>query len=284
MKGREASVAARLKNAAIKRGVGFQYATLLYMQEGLLRRLAASPYRDRFALKGGLLLQCLTASGGRTTKDVDLLGLRIDNDAETLKSIFASVVQTVADDALRFDEATIEAEPNAEDSEYRGVRILMTCCLGTIRNGLQIDIGFGDAVDPPPRVLQYPILVDGSAFSLYAYPLAVVVAEKFEAMIALAEINSRMKDFWDTALILERFDVPDVELAQAMKATFAQRETPMPESPYVFSPRFADSERAKALWASFLKRTRLPATAWEEVLATIDRRLRPLYEELRGAG
>ena len=59
MRGREASIASRLKTIADRKGITYQYATLLYMHEGFLRRLSASPYRDRFALKGGLLLQCL---------------------------------------------------------------------------------------------------------------------------------------------------------------------------------------------------------------------------------
>lgn len=280
MKGREASIAARLKSAAIKRGISFQYATLLYMLEGLLRRLAVSPYRDHFALKGGLLLQCLIESGGRSTKDVDLLGLRIENDTEKLKAIFTSIVQMSADDALRFDETTMRVESITEGAEYHGVRVRMTCFLGTIRNELQVDVGFGDAVDPPPREIDYPIMADGNGFSLYAYPLAVVVAEKFEAMIALAESNSRMKDFWDVAFILENFSVPDEELGAALKATFSRRETQLVQNPLLFSPDFADSERAKTLWASFLKRTHLPDKEWKGVLAIIKSRLGPLYEEI----
>lgn len=154
--------------------------------------------------------------------------------------------------------------------------------LGTIRNGIQIDVGFGDAVDPPLRVMEYPILVDGSAFSLYSYPLAVVVAEKFETMITLADINSRMKDFWDAAFILENFGVPEDELRSALCATFERRNTQMPENPLVFSAGFAESERTRVLWASFIKRTHLPEKSWEDVVATINRQLRPIYEEIRG--
>ena len=85
MTGREESVAARLKMAAARKGISFQYATLLYMHEGFLRRLSGSAYSDRFILKGGLLLQCLSESSARTTKDIDLLGRGIANDVTAIK-------------------------------------------------------------------------------------------------------------------------------------------------------------------------------------------------------
>jgi len=280
MKGREASIAARLKNVAIEKGISFQYATLLYMHEGLLRRLSASPYRDRFALKGGLLLQCMAESGGRSTKDIDVLGNGVGNDTETLRAIFVAIARISADDGLRFDDAAMKADAITEGAEYHGVRIRMPCYLGTIKNGIQVDVGFGDAVVPPPREIEYPILVDGSTFSVYAYPLAVVIAEKFEAMVTLADSNSRMKDFWDVAFILECFDVPDAELKTAVKATFKQRRTVLPEKPLVLRDEFADSVLAEAMWTAFLKRTHLPDTDWHKTLATIRSRLSDVYNDM----
>ncbi len=142
MKGREASIAARLKNVAIEKGISFQYATLLYMHEGLLWRLAASPYRERFALKGGLLLQCLTESGGRSTKDIDVLGSGIENDAESIRAIFVSMARISADDGLRFDDEAMVAEASIEGAEYHGVRIRLPCYLGTIKIFLTPSQGF----------------------------------------------------------------------------------------------------------------------------------------------
>lgn len=205
---------------AARKGINFQYATLLYMHEGFLRRLSASPYWDRFILKGGLLLQCLSGSSSRTTKDIDLLGTGIANDTEVMKATVSEICRTSEDDALRFDHESLEVEAITEGNEYHGIRIRITCYLGNIRNTIQVDIGFGDAVESPFREIDYPILVDGRSFSMLSYPLASVIAEKFEAMVALADINSRMKDFWDVAYLLENHDIPDEELLQALRATF----------------------------------------------------------------
>lgn len=102
MTGREASIRTRLKAVAIQKGITFQYATLLYMHEGFLRRLSASAYRDRFILKGGLLLQCLSEFSPRTTKDIDFLGKGIPNDATRIGVTVSEICQIAEDDALRF--------------------------------------------------------------------------------------------------------------------------------------------------------------------------------------
>ena len=281
MTGREESVAARLKMAAARKGISFQYATLLYMHEGFLRRLSGSAYSDRFILKGGLLLQCLSESSARTTKDIDLLGRGIANDAAVIKLTACAIAAIPEDDALHFDQDSLEVEDITEGNEYHGIRIRITCYLGNIRNGIQIDIGFGDAVEAPLWEIDYPILVDGRPFSILSYPLSTIVAEKFEAMVALADINSRMKDFWDVAYLLENHPISDGELQGALKATFEKRGTPRPADPIVFSSEYARSESALARWKAFLNRTHLPDKEWGKTLDVIRDRLRPLYETLR---
>ena len=280
MTGREASIAAHLKKEAAKRGISFQYAILLYIHEGFLRRLSASAYRNCLILKGGLLLQCLLESSARTTKDIDLLGQGISNDAVDMKAIVSTVVAAPEDDALRFDQTSLEVEDITEGNEYHGIRIHVTCYLANIRNTIQIDIGFGDAVEAPLREIDYPIMVDGRTFSLLSYPLSTVVAEKFETMIALADINSRMKDFWDVAYLLENYPISDEELLGALNATFQKRGTPRPVDPMVFSTAFVSSDVAMTRWKAFIKRAHLPEYEWSKVLDTIRNRLRPLYEAL----
>lgn len=251
------------------------------MQEGFLRRLSASPYRDRFVLKGGLLLHCLSESSSRTTRDIDLLGKEIANDTETMKAVVSEICLISEDDALRFDCASLEAENITEANKYHGIRISVTCYLGNIRNTLQVDVGFGDAVVPSSQTIDYPVLVDGRSFQTLSYPLASVIAEKFEAMIALADINSRMKDFWDVAYLLENHDIPDAELLRALRATFNKRGTPMPAEPAVLSLSYATSTVALTRWTAFLKRSHLPNRQWEDVLSIIRARLGPLYREVK---
>jgi len=281
MTGKEESIRTRLKTVATRNGISFQYASLLYMHEGFLRRLSASSYRERFVLKGGLLLQSLSESSSRTTKDIDLLGNGIANDPATITAIISAIIEAPEDDALRFDQASLTVENIMEGNEYHGIRLHITCYLGNIRNTIQVDVGFGDAVETPFREIDYPILVDGRKFSMLSYPLSTVIAEKFETMVALAGINSRMKDFWDVTYLLENFDIPEEEIAQALKATFQNRGTPLPSEPTVFSSTFASSEAALTRWKAFIRRSHLPDKNWGNALSIIRSRLAPIYHTLK---
>ena len=69
-----ASVRQRLLNLARERGEDFNFTLTRYANERLLYRLASSPYRDQFVLKGAALFQVWSESLYRPTRDVDLLG------------------------------------------------------------------------------------------------------------------------------------------------------------------------------------------------------------------
>ena len=283
MKDLAASVRARLLAWSKERGIQFQYASMLYMQEGILSRLAASPFVDKLILKGGFLIFTYAGSSGRTTKDIDFLGQGIPNDETALSGTIAQIVGIDQEDGLIFDTHSIETERITEGSDYHGVRVLVGCNLGSLRNRLQIDIGFGDAISHGPSHISIPGMLGGKAIEVEAYPLATIIAEKFEIMIALGAVNSRMKDFFDVAFLLGHYELSDSDLKESMSATFSQRRTEMPEYPAVFTSTFVISERIQALWAGFLKRALLGELDLSVVVETIRKRLEPLYEEIRNA-
>ena len=228
MKNLAASVRARLLAWSKERGIQFQYASMLYMQEGLLSRLAASPFADKLILKGGFLIFTYAGSSSRTTRDIDFLGQGIPNDEEAMIDAIARIVSIEQEDGLVFDAASFAAEQITEGADYHGVRVVLGCSLGSMRNRLQIDVGFGDALGSGPTRVPITGMLGRSAVEVYAYPLATVVAEKFEAMIALGSANSRMKDLFDVALLLGNFELSDTSLKESIQATFAQRRTELP--------------------------------------------------------
>jgi hypothetical protein len=283
MKNIAASVRGRLANVAQERGITFQYVSMLYMQEGLLARVAASPYAGKLILKGGFLLLISQQAAGRTTKDIDFLGNGISNDERELADIMASIVAADYDDSLTFDAGSIISERIAEGEDNHGVRLRITCWLGAMHNNLQVDIGFGDAIEGGAHVMTIQRLLGGTSLTISAYPLATVLAEKFEIMISLGRVNSRMKDFYDIRFILEHVSLSDAEIASALRATFARRKTDMPELPAVFSSEFANSESVLRLWKGFLQRSQLGNLDFQMVLGVIRKRLEPLYREMRNA-
>jgi len=256
---------------------------MLYMQEGILSRLAASPFVDKLILKGGFLIFTYAGSSGRTTKDIDFLGQGIPNDETTLSATIAQIVGIDQDDGLLFDVHSIETERITEGADYHGVRVFVACSLGSLRNRLQIDVGFGDAISQGPSHISIPGILGRKAIEVEAYPLATIIAEKFEIMIVLGSANSRMKDFFDVAFLLGNYELSDKDLKESMIATFSQRRTEMPDRPYVFAPAFVTSDRIQALWAGFLKRALLGELDFLKVVETIRKRLEPLYEDMRNA-
>jgi Nucleotidyl transferase AbiEii toxin, Type IV TA system len=125
----------------------------------------------------------------------------------------------------------------------------------TARVRLQIDVGFGDAITPAPSVVEFPTLLDSPAPRLRAYPRETVVAEKLEAMVQLGMANSRMKDFYDIALLARNFDFDAELLARAIRATFERRKTSLPATtPVALTSAFADDREKEAQWSGFVRK------------------------------
>ena len=107
------------------------------------------------------------------------------------------------------------------------MRVKLTASLGKIRLPVQIDVGFGDAITPAPVELDFPVLLDAPAPRLRTYPRETVVAEKLQAMVALGQVNSRMKDYYDIAVLAHLFEFDGSSLSAAFRATFDRRQTPI---------------------------------------------------------
>jgi len=265
-----ASVRARLYDLARKQQVDFQRVLTRYALERLLFRLSVSPHKNLFVLKGAMLYVAWLADPFRMTRDLDLLAFA-DRETTPLLEIFRNICsQPVADDGLRFDTENILVEPSSGDRIQKALRIRTSAQLASAIIRVQIDVGFGDAVTPGPLELEYPVLLDHPAPTLNAYPRDTVVAEKFEAIVALDLANSRMKDFYDLLAMSRLFAFEGATLAAAIRATFEQRATAIPhERPPPLTHAFLDDSRKFAQWRSFL--TRDPLLIDEPDLRTVIR-------------
>jgi len=251
-----ASVRARLTQRASSAKENVQLALTRFAIERLLYRLSLSPHRDQFVLKGAMLFSLWTPTPYRATGDLDLLGYG-DAAPERIAAVFREICRIdVEDDGVVFKPETLRAEPARAEDEYSGVRITMAAEIAGARLPIQIDIGFGDAVTPAVQEIDYPSLLDMPAPRLRAYPPETVVAEKFQALVALGMLNSRMKDFFDLWAISETFSFEGAILAQAIAATFDRRRTAIPtDTPIALTPAFAEDAAKQAQWQGFLRRT-----------------------------
>jgi hypothetical protein len=247
-----ASIHQRLSNQARRAGRPLNELLQYYAIERFLYRLSSSSHVGQFVLKGALLFRLWGLSASRSTRDIDLLGIT-GNEVENLVTIVREIcAQAVPADGLIFDPATVAGERITEDADYEGVRLRFIGWLGQARLNLQIDVGFGDVIFPPPAIQTYPVLLPMPAPELRTYPPEALVAEKLQAMIYLGSINSRLKDFYDLWTLASRFGFSGPALQQAIQRTFAHRLTDIPvQQPVPFSPQFAREKQAQ--WQAFLQ-------------------------------
>ncbi|MGM0664961.1 MAG: nucleotidyl transferase AbiEii/AbiGii toxin family protein, partial [Thermodesulfobacteriota bacterium] len=201
-----ASVHQRLLNKAKESSRPFNEILQHFAIERFIYRLSKSPHADRFILKGALMFSAWTGSMSRPTMDIDLLG-NIENSTDLIVAVFKDACEMeVENDGIVFHKDTVTATRITEDADYKGVRVLLRGNLSSIRLFLQIDIGFGDVIIPKPDRVKYPVLLDFPPPELDGYTMESTVAEKFQAMVKLGLLNSRMKDFYDIWFLSRRFD------------------------------------------------------------------------------
>ena len=250
-----ASVRSRLLRLAKERGEDFQLVLTRYANERLLYRLAVSSHGPRFVLKGAALFTLWTGRAHRATRDLDLLGFG-DGSEAALRRVFEEVLRAeVPDDGVVFAVDSLEVGPIREDQAYGGVRLALVANILTAKVHLQIDVGFGDAITPSPKLVDFPALLDFPAPRLRVYPRETVIAEKVEAMVQLGMANSRMKDFFDVVVLSQAFDFEGDLLVRAIRATFERRGTTLPEGlPIALTPSFADDVIKRTQWSAFLRK------------------------------
>lgn len=275
-----ASVRQKLKNKAAQDKRPFAELLQYYAMERFLYRLTQSEYAERFILKGALMLRAWKSPEIRPTMDIDMLGIT-SNEVDSICTQIADVIAIDIDDGLLFDPATIKGEIIKEDADYEGVRVRFIGRFDNARVTMQIDVGFGDIIHPEPVEMELPNILDSPAPKLLCYSRESAIAEKFEAMIKLGELNSRMKDFYDIWLLSRQFDFNGAELAEAVRLTLEHRGTEIPEVVTAFTDDFVNSKQVQ--WKAFHKRLgqEYVSDDFFEVISGIKAFLEPIASALK---
>lgn len=251
-----ASVRARLLNLSRDRQEDYNLTLTRYVSERFLYRLGKSPCRQDYVLKGAMLLTVsLDQLRYRPTRDIDMLrtGSRdeasIRADLDTICSIEGN------SDGLLFDAPNSDVVEIRENNRYRGMRIRISVTLGNARLKLRIDLGFGDAVYPPPQSITLKALLNQGEPQVLAYPLEAVVAEKFEAILSIGMITSRMKDFFDIYVLATTRSFGRAALLRSIEATFQRRNTQLPAVvPTVLGEELLQDPNKQTQWRAFAQR------------------------------
>lgn len=285
VKNKAASIRAKLMNIAIAEKIDFDFLLLRYFQEKFLYRLSISKYSDHFVLKGGLLLICLKMPRSRPTKDIDFLAEEIKNDPPELEHIFRIITKKSCNDGVKFITSSITSERIKEDADYEGIRIKIYATLGQARKKLQMDIGFGDVIIPQAMQIEFPTLLEENPPRIRVYSIESIISEKFEAMVKLAMVNSRLKDFYDVYTLSISHNFQSNRLKKAIESTFNRRKTPIPDNPLVFRSEFHRDEERQKQWIAFLRKLRIQDVNQEfnEIMERITSLLKPIVYSVKNS-
>ncbi|NVD27199.1 nucleotidyl transferase AbiEii/AbiGii toxin family protein [Parasphingorhabdus flavimaris] len=275
MKNIGASVRARLLNIARDQNQTFNFVLNRYAIERLLYRLSQSKHADRFVLKGATLLMTWFDEPFRGTQDLDLLGYG-DPDPDAVLDLFREILAIDDQDGVHFDAAAARIDRIREEVEYGGVRVRTIAEIGGAKVPVSVDIGFGDATEPGAENLDFPVMLEMSPPKLQGYARETVIAEKFQAMVALGHANTRLKDYYDIWILSQSFTFEDGRLPKAIAATFSRRETEIPaETPDGLTAAFGEDPAKQGQWEAFARDVSIDPGPLSKVIEDLARFLMP---------
>ena len=226
------------------------------------------------------MLRIWRSPGFRPTMDIDMLGITSNKEDEIIRQIQDILIIDVEPDGLDFDPDSIQCERITEDASYEGIRLRFLGKLDEARIHMQLDIGFGDAVYPKPEKLEFPTTLDFPMPRLLCYSRESSIAEKFEAMVKLGILNSRMKDFYDIWLLSQLYDFDGKTLTEAIKMTFERRGTRLTPKIEAFTESFMDAKQTQ--WNAFWKRLQQQQvpTSFKEIAIMVNNFISPIISDL----
>lgn len=237
----------------------------LYALEGFLERLSRSAHRERFVLKGGVLLAAFDER--RPTRDVDLAGLQLDNAIETVTEAIVEIASIEIDDGLAIatDQATAEAI-REESGGYTGVRISLPATLASARVSFHVDVNVGDPIQPAPERIAVPRILGGT-IDVLGYSVEMVVAEKLVTAVQRGTANTRWRDFVDLHRIVRSRPLPGAQLVASTRLVADYRQATLAPLRAVLDGYGAV---AQPRWAAWRTKQRLEDEAPERIDEIVD--------------
>lgn len=247
------SLKAKIRNIAKQKNIPAQVIMQNYMFERLLTRLSVSDYKDKFVLKGGMLVAAIVGLDNRATMDLDTTLKNLPLTPESIKTALTEICSISCDDDVVFELGNIS--PIREDDIYGGYRVMIKAKYETILTSLSIDVSTGDAITPNPAEYTFSeIFDDEKSYRLWAYNIETVMAEKVETILRRSVFNTRPRDFYDAYILstTQRFD--KALFAEALKATAAHRETTeqIADIPVIIK-NIEESAELRAMWEKYRK-------------------------------
>lgn len=221
---RAMSLKARIRNIAKQKNIPAQVILQNFMFERLLVRLSESSYKEKFVLKGGMLVAAIVGLDNRATMDLDTTLRNLPLTPESIRSALEQICAVPIDDGVIFEIGSIS--PIREDDIYGGYRVALNAKFDTLLTPMTIDVSTGDAITPHAIPYQFSeIFDDEKSYELWAYNIETVLAEKVETILRRGVFNTRPRDFYDAYILATTQKFDKAIFAEALAATAAHRGT-----------------------------------------------------------
>lgn len=244
-----------IRNLSKKKCADAQILMRNYMMERFLDRMSISQYKDKFILKGGMLVAAMVGLDARATMDIDATIKGTDVNVEAVEKIITDIISVSMEDGVNFRIKQISEI--MDEAEYPGVRVSMETEFDGVRTPLKIDISTGDVITPREIQYSFKLMLEERTINVWAYNLETVLAEKLETVISRNVTNTRMRDFYDIHILLKLYgNTLNLQvLGVALQATTKKRETVryLSDAVDVLDEVQNDSHMQK-LWASYQKK------------------------------
>ena len=211
-----------IRNLSREKSADAQLLMRNYMMERFLERISLSEYRDKFILKGGMLVAAMVGLDARSTMDLDATVKGANVNVEDIENLISAIVSVPIDDGVKFQLKSISEI--MDEAEYPGIRVSMTTTFDGVVTPLKIDISTGDAITPREVRYSFKLMLEDRSIDIWAYNLETVLAENLETIITRTTTNTRMRDFYDIYILdqlhgntLNRQTLYDALLATAKK-------------------------------------------------------------------
>ena len=194
------SLKTKIKNIAKEKNIPAQVILHNYMFERLLVRLSNSEYKEKFVLKGGMLVAAIVGLDNRATMDMDATLKNLPLTPEVIRSALDTICNIHYNDGVIFEILTIS--PIRENDIYGGYRIMLNAKFDTITTPLSIDVSTGDIITPHAVKYSFIEIFDNNkSYELWTYNIETILAEKVETILRRGIFNTRPRDFYDTYIL-----------------------------------------------------------------------------------
>lgn len=260
-----------IRNLSRKNAADAQVLMRNYMMERFLERISLSEYRDKFILKGGMLVAAMVGLDARSTMDMDATIKGANVNVEDVERIIGEIISVPIDDGVAFQIKSISEI--MDEAEYPGIRVTMTTFFDGVRTPLKIDISTGDAITPKEVQYSFRLMLEDRSIAVWAYNLETVLAEKLETIITRATTNTRMRDFYDIFILEQLYgDTLNKQvLLNALLATARRRGTEqhLKAASEVFD-EVENNSYMQNLWTAYQKKFSYASDLkWNTVMAAV---------------